>query len=155
MGLLDFINPSAKTIKDSYERLKLKEQGLQEASIGGAFKDPQFLSDLSNNARVMMGMQSATGLPDKQTLAQMDWPSLIEMRKKFTGQDQQNVLAPYEHRAYARENVSNPLDALGMAAMTLGYTPYKAIKGEGRSQPSLRAIGQGLLGTWEGLSNSK
>jgi len=115
-------------------------------------QDPQARQDMANNARVMAGMQTATGLPDEATLAKMDWPSLIEMRKKYTSQDQQNVLAPYEHRAYARENVNSPLDVLSMAALTLGYTPYKALKGEGRSQPSIRAIGQGLLGTWEGMS---
>ena len=117
-------------------------------------QDPQARQDMANNARVMAGMQTATGLPDDQTLAKMDWPALLQMRKKYTEQDQQNVLAPYEHRAYARENTHSPTDLLSMAALSLGYTPYKAITGEGRSQPSLRAVGQGLLGAWEGI-NSK
>jgi hypothetical protein len=154
MGLLDYINPiSAKGIKEEVERQKRLEAGT-EPTIRGALKDPQFLASLSNNAKVMAGMQTATGLPDEQTLAKMDWPSLIDLRKKFTGQDQQNVLAPYEHRAYAREFTDGPIDALKMALFSTGYTPYKAATGEGRSQPSLRAIGQGLLGTWEGMTKA-
>lgn len=115
-------------------------------------QDPQARADLANNAKVMAGMQTATGLPDENALSKMGWMDLLAMRKKFTGQDQQNVLAPYEHRAYMRENTSGPGEAIKNSLLTLGYTPYKALMGEGRSQPSIRAIGQGLLGTFEGLS---
>lgn len=66
----------------------------------------------------------------------------------------QDVLAPYEHRAFAREAVAeNPLLALPIAAGTLAYQPYKMITGA-RSHPSFNQISQGLTGVGEGLQRA-
>lgn len=92
------------------------------------------------------------GLPADDTMAQMGWQDLINLRAQLTDRGQQNQVAPYEHRAYARENVTNPLNALQMAVQIPGYQAFKAINGNSRSDPSWSQVGQGLLGTWEGLT---
>ena len=88
-----------------------------------------------------------------QDLSTADWLSLLEMRRKAQSKAEQDRLAGYEHRAYAREAVSeNPW----MAARLLIATPaYQVAKATGllgaRSSPSLTQMGQGLLGIGEGL----
>lgn len=85
-------------------------------------------------------------------LEEMDHASLYQLRAKAPNA-LQGLLAPYEHRAFAREaSAENPLMALPIAAGTLAYQPYKAMMGS-RSAPSLGQVGQGLLGVGEGLWN--
>lgn len=65
---------------------------------------------------------------------------------------QQAEIAPYEHRAFAREAVAeNPLMALPIAAGTLAYQPYKVLTGQSRSPANLDQIRQGMTGVGEGL----
>lgn len=84
-------------------------------------------------------------------LANLDHSVLLSARNgapKYV----QNLLAPYEHRAFAREaTMENPLLALPIASGAVLYQPYKAIMGKSRSDPSLNQMGQGLLGVGEGL----
>ncbi len=84
-------------------------------------------------------------------LANLDHARLLSARNgapKYV----QNLLAPYEHRAFAREaTMENPLMALPIAAGTMLYQPYKMLMGKSRSDPSLNQIGQGLAGVGEGL----
>jgi hypothetical protein len=91
-----------------------------------------------------------------QNYAQMPWAELERLR--LQGGDQV-VLAPYEHRAYAREVVgANPLMALPMAAMVPAYQAYKALGFEGGgptdTPPSWDQLRAGLLGIKEGLLGS-
>jgi hypothetical protein len=88
-----------------------------------------------------------------EQLAAMDHYSLLIARKGASPQ-QQNLLAPYEHRAYAREAVAdNPLHAPFLAGAIPAYQLKKLLTGEGRSQPSMEHVYQGLAGVGEGVYN--
>lgn len=92
-------------------------------------------------------------LTDDQ-LAKMPWDELNKLRAVYRGQQDQLRLAPYEHRAYAREQVQqNPSMAPIYGLMTPGYQALKlATGGEGSRTPaSLAELKQGWLGTGEGL----
>lgn len=83
-------------------------------------------------------------------LAQMSHAELYRLRSKLP-KSQQALIAPYEHRAFAREAVAeNPWLAAPIAAGTLAYQPYKMLFGA-RSEPSLKQVGYGLQGVYEGL----
>jgi hypothetical protein len=82
----------------------------------------------------------------------MPWLDLIQLRAQTQDPSQQALLAPFEHRAYAREEVaSNPLMALPYAAMVPGYQILKLLGKGARTPPSWDELGQGWLGTLEGL----
>lgn len=126
-------------------------------NISGALNDQQFQDDVATRAKrfAMIPDQSAYGagqIPSEASLATMPWMDLIKLRKSLQSTQDQNAVAPYEHRAYMREFTSNPVDAAMNTALTLGYSPYKLATGEGRSEPQLSAIKHGLLGVWEGLT---
>lgn len=81
----------------------------------------------------------------------MDHATLYNARRGATPA-QQDQLAGYEHRAFAREaTADNPLLALPIAAGALAYQPYKMLTGQSRSGASLGQVGQGLQGVGEGL----
>lgn len=95
--------------------------------------------------------------PDEleEHLKGMDHASLYRLRDMLQGNQQmQNMVSPYEHRAFAREATSdNPLMAFPIAAGTLAYQPYKMFMGTSRSQPSLNQVLQGFTGIGEGIKN--
>ncbi len=78
---------------------------------------------------------------------------LYRMRDRAKDQAEQDLLAGYEHRAFAREAVGeNPLMALPITAAIPLYQLAKILRMTGsRSQPSWGQMGQGLLGVKEGL----
>jgi len=83
----------------------------------------------------------------------MNFNELWRLRENAPDKATQNLLAPYEHRAFAREATSeNPLAALSLA---LGIPVYQLAKILGqtnsRSDPSLEQVKQGYLGIGEGL----
>lgn len=83
--------------------------------------------------------------------ASLPWEDLINMRRGASP-EMQSLLAPYEHRAYARETVKdNPLMAPAFLFLTPGYQAWKAIRGGARTAPSMKQLGYGLLGAYEGL----
>src|SRR5512139_3034063 len=82
---------------------------------------------------------------------------LLTTRKMLDPKDPiQELLAPYEHRAFAREYVQDHPWTGVPAMMTFipGYQIYKALglKPEA-TPPSLEQAGQGYKGMWEGLFN--
>jgi hypothetical protein len=80
----------------------------------------------------------------------MDHATLYAARE-YVPADQQGLISPYEHRAFAREaTAENPWMALPIAAGTLAYQPYKMVMGA-RSGASLDQVKQGLTGVGEGL----
>ncbi len=122
-----------------------------------AIPDGQFLSDVGTNAKALMLMPEAApygvgNVPSEDALSKMPWSDLLQLRSKLTTKAEQNAVAPYEHRAYAREYSPDTYSAVQNAVGSLGYTAAKPIIGGARSDPSLREIGQGLLGAWEGWS---
>lgn len=86
-------------------------------------------------------------------LSNLSFDELRAIRERYNGnQEMQNYLAPYEHEAYAREDVSGrPYMALPYLAMVPGYQIRKLITGEGRSQPSLAELSGGYRGVIRGL----
>jgi hypothetical protein len=87
-----------------------------------------------------------------EQLAAMEHARLYMMRQNAPAA-MQNTIAPYEHRAFAREATQEDLsNALPIAAGTLAYPFYKMAFGA-RSEPSFNEVGQGLLGVGEGISN--
>lgn len=87
-----------------------------------------------------------------EQLAAMPWDQLLQLRRNAPP-EQQAMLAPYEHRAYAREAVAeNPLMALPMALMVPGYQLHKLLGAGARTRPSWEQLSQGLLGTGEGFT---
>jgi hypothetical protein len=89
----------------------------------------------------------------------MDYSTLSHaelVRLREQNPDLQEVLAPYEHRAFAREYVgANPLMAVGMLGAIPGYQLYKMTGQSGaRTKPSLQQMVQGFRGTGEGLMNA-
>jgi hypothetical protein len=85
-------------------------------------------------------------------LANLEHSALYNLRNRAPG-TLQNLIAPYEHRAFAREaTAENPLMALPIAAAIPLYSGAKALGLiKTRSEPSLSEIGQGYLGIGEGI----
>lgn len=85
-------------------------------------------------------LDEINGLTEDQ-MAGMPWDKLIEYRKGIDmNHPVQNKLAPYEHRAWAREQVAqNPVNALAYALMVPGYQAGKAVMSfaPGETKPSL------------------
>lgn len=92
-------------------------------------------------------------LSDYPELGNLSWEELLELRRRYTGnQEAQNLLAPYEHMAYAREDVRDrPYMALPYMAMIPGYQAYKALFTGGRSNNPLEAMAGGYKGVAQGL----
>lgn len=88
-------------------------------------------------------------------LGKMSHALLYNTRAKVTDKEKQNKLAPYEHRAFAREAISeNALRAPAIAAGILAYQPYKMLMGQSRSEASLDQVLQSFVGVGEGLANA-
>lgn len=93
-----------------------------------------------------------TSLTGEQ-LGKMPHALLYNAREKVP-MEQQGLISPYEHRAFAREAVTeNLLLAPAIAAGTLAYQPYKMLMGKSRSGPSMDQVLQGFIGIGEGLAN--
>lgn len=87
-------------------------------------------------------------------LSKMPWDELNKLRAVYRQQQDQNRLAPYEHRAYAREMTqANPIAAPVYAMMPPAYQALKvATGGQGsRTTASWDELKQGMIGTGEGL----
>jgi hypothetical protein len=88
--------------------------------------------------------QSRANYVSDDQLSKMNFTDLRMLRDK-PGADQ-NRLAPYEHRAFAREYVAtDPWKAIPSLAVAIpGYTAAKALGVQSaRSDPSFNDIGQG------------
>jgi hypothetical protein len=85
----------------------------------------------------------------------MSWSELIQLRNSTTDPELQKQIAPYEHRAYAREDVeANPEKALLYPLLIPGYQAAKEVGIVGaRTEPSVEQMQQGFIGVYEGLRN--
>ena len=93
-------------------------------------------------------MSGLLGNLDKRSHA-----DLYSLRDKLPV-DQQSLVAPYEHRAFAREVIADsPIMAL---SLSLGIPAYQLAKllgiTQSRTGPSLEQMKQGYVGIGEGLS---
>lgn len=101
--------------------------------------------DPTTLAQALLSMQ-------KEELAKLPHALLYQARERVPS-EQQGLISPFEHRAFAREAVAeNPMMALPIAAAIPLYQLYKGVMGA-RSQPSLDQVLQGFVGIGEGLSN--
>lgn len=104
-------------------------------------------------------MTGADGKPVSYTtdqLAEMDHATLYALRDKNSDNKAVSAtLAPYEHRAFAREATSeNPAMAVPIALATPLYAGAKALgfmRDGGTTNPSFNQVGQGLIGVGEGV----
>jgi len=92
----------------------------------------------------------------------MSWQELNDLRKRMNdlypgNRGLQNALAPWEHRAYAREVVRDKpkFGPIEMGTVIPAYTALKFFQRLfGRqewSDPSLRQAAEGYRGMWEGM----
>ena len=90
-----------------------------------------------------------------EEMAKAPWDTLIGARKDLPEDDpQQQQIAPYEHRAWAREQVAaNPLLAPVYAALVPGYQLAKFVKSfaPGQTAPSMDQFTHGMTGIAEGV----
>lgn len=110
------------------------------------------------SAYTLVGLDGKPMQVTDDQLAQMDHSTLYQLREVNKSPELQILLAPYEHRAFARQaSQENPAMALPIALATPLYAGAKALgyKGESGSAattpPTMRQVGQGLLGVGEGL----
>jgi hypothetical protein len=85
-------------------------------------------------------------------LGNLSHAELMALREK-SPPERQGMLAPYEHRAFAREaTAENPLMALSLATAIPAYQLAKLLRLHGsRTGPSLEQMRQGYVGIGEGL----
>lgn len=95
-----------------------------------------------------------TNYSDEQ-LTSMSHADLLKAREGVTDQAEQNRLAGFEHRAFARERTEeNPANAVGLAAAIPTYAAAKTVGVmKGRSETSVSQMAQGYKGIGEGLAN--
>lgn len=92
-------------------------------------------------------------MPSSDALATMTHSTLLRMRNQATTQEDQDRLAPYEHRAFAREYIKDkPEAAIIMPGMIMAYNVLrKAGVLKGRSDPNAKHILEGMKGYVEGI----
>lgn len=101
----------------------------------------------------------ANGYTDEE-LAKKSWDELLDIRLQNAENRKLNeILAPYEHRAFAREQVAEkPYLAPLYTILPFGYQAAKlaGYRGwDGRATPaSLSQLVGGLQGTWEGVKSA-
>ena len=102
-----------------------------------------------------MPLENDQLLTSPEGLAKADWETLMRLRKAIPPEDpRQASIAPYEHRAWAREQVAgNPLLAPVYAALVPGYQLAKLVKSftPGQTAPSMNQLSHGMTGIAEGV----
>lgn len=96
-------------------------------------------------------------LPTKEQMAQMSHSDLIQLRDKNPSKEAQDAIAPYEHRAFAREYVAeNPVTGtLGMIGAIPGYQVAKAAGlTKSRSGASVDQAVEAAKGVGEGVAKA-
>ncbi len=97
-----------------------------------------------------------SALPSPESLASTSWNDLLELRRKAgPNKELQNLLAPFEHRAYARETLAAEPSLKNLLGLLVSVPAYSGARSTGilggRSDPSLEHITQGLIGIGEGV----
>lgn len=114
-------------------------------------------SDLEELAKALQGETPAT-LPydTHKELTNLSHSQLLQLRSYIPDEDQKthNLVAPYEHQAFAREYTNeNPVSGtLGLAAAIPAYQLAKLFGlAQGRSAPSMQEVKAGYQGIEQGL----
>lgn len=117
------------------------------------------ISDSANRDAQSHGLEAAQSrLPSPDELEKMPWIDVQTLRLKHRGDPYaQQLLAPYEHMAYAREQVAeSPVKAAAWSAMPAGYQVFKGLGMDGKADdmttpPSLDQATAGVRGVWQGM----
>lgn len=107
-----------------------------------------------------LGQLALPPIPPEDQLAKMPWDQLIALRQQYKAHPEvQEMLAQFEHRAYAREEVAkNPMMAPVYGAMVPAYAGYKALgklmgtRGPNETGGTLGQMVQGFTGVGEGIN---
>jgi hypothetical protein len=94
-------------------------------------------------------------LPTEEDMISMNWQDLYNLRQGKSPEEQ-NRIAPYEHRAFAREYIKeNPEAAIVMPGMIYAYNIAKGLGiSKGRSDAGPKAIAEALKGWLEGIGGA-
>lgn len=89
-------------------------------------------------------------------MEKMSHSALYSARANAKTPEEQKHIAPYEHRAFAREYVEeNPISgSIGLAAAIPAYQAYKAIGSDSRTGVQGKQVTEGYKGIGEGLANA-
>lgn len=95
---------------------------------------------------------------DMEWMAQASHSDLYNLREKAETKEEQNLIAPFEHRAYAREAIQeSPIPIAAAIGITAGIPGYQAKKVLGmtnsRSDPSIEQMVEGFKGVAEGVAS--
>lgn len=106
-------------------------------------------------ASAMQGSAPGLRAMTNDQLANMSNSDLMDMRNRFNGQQwAQDLVAPYEHRAWAREHSGSPISAAIEAVAVPAYQAAKAMGVmHGRTPASSQELTQGWAGVIDGLLN--
>lgn len=103
----------------------------------------------------IIGLDGKPTVISEQELASLDHSTLLRLRERNPDTNLQKLLAPYEHRAFAREATKeNPLMAAPIAAATPLYAAAKGLGLIGGRSGAGNPLGQmkaGFTGVAEGL----
>lgn len=111
------------------------------------------------DAVTMLGVDGKPVAYTKQDLLNLDHATLYQLRARNEDNRQVfSLLAPFEHRAFAREATTENLAlAAPIALATPLYAGAKAMglmrSGGNATDPSLTQVGYGLAGVGEGIIN--
>lgn len=129
----------------------------------------KLLQALANKIQSLDKTTPVLGRLTRQDLGRMSFDELSLLRDKYKGVTAaQEVLAPYEHGAFARKLVAEkPWMALAMPGAVQGYqltkalVPQRGLEALGLSEPGAPATSpsamqlmQGLSGTAQGLADA-
>lgn len=105
-----------------------------------------------NDTYTITGLDGKPMVVTDEMLSGLGHDTLYRLRERNVDPNLQNVLAGYEHRAFAREYVrDNPWMAPSLAVAIPAYTGYKqTFDTQARSKPSLSEMKQGMMGVGEG-----
>src|SRR4051812_1560226 len=106
-------------------------------------------------------LNSKPFMPTSGDMENMSWNDLYQLRVKHRGdQEAQQAIAPFEHQAYAREQVKdNPITAAAWAVMPAGYQAAKALGLTGpdddmSTPPSMEQAMAGMKGVLQGIGDA-
>jgi hypothetical protein len=155
----------AKGISDSSLQGDIKKQSEHMIDFGGIAKfaglDVNIKPVDTNKITQVLSKDIPSDTNIQDILSTMSHKNLQSLRNKYSSNQEVNsYLAPYEHRAYARESVEvNPLLAPLFAELLIpGYQVAKILDlpigatEDKPTSPDLKQLEQGYIGVGEGIS---
>lgn len=122
---------------------------------------PDMLAAMAQYGKPMpvVGGSGMLPVPDRDTLADRSFADMLRLREQYPDKLSQRLLAPYEHRAFAREIArDDPLRALSLLVAIPGYQVAKRLNLIGSRSGADNAMEQmahGYAGLFEGYFGDK